>query len=248
MLDNLPLPPEPTIADAQQAIQLWDLANPRSVVNMVPTKVREAMLRLANESPELADKDEQHLKRHLKEKRFYSPTATDNRLRFNFWAEHDRAIGMGDTIMRLSSIIGNICSIEIFVKTFLRNDPKVSWLLCPPTDYKNKNEELLSHTVDSLREIVDYPNLKASGDIDYKLLAIKLQILKIADARAYGAATQRILNYTKGEIALVNKTSQIDREREIEGHIKRLEAEARDEVRILETSVKAILPEGMDGF
>lgn len=242
-----PSGPESEVAtDPNAQFYIWDTSNPKSIINVVPDQVRESMLRLVNERPDLCDLDEQVLKRYLRSEVGMSLSATDNRIRINFWNEYDRCVGL-DKKMTIYGIISRFTSFEFFTKTFLKSNEKVCWMICPLVTYMVNAEEALAFGMDELRDTLSVPHI-VGNKIDHKLLNAKITIVKILDARVHGAAVQRTLNYTKTQVDVVGSVSASERERLIENQIKQLEQNENLTQRILETSSKAILPDGIDGF
>ena len=110
-----------------------------------------------------------------------------------------------------------------------------------------KTDEVFDFGIEELRDTLNVPHIRGNM-VDHKLLNAKITIVKMLDARVHGAAVQRTLNYTKTEVGVVGNLSNAERERLIEVQIKNLENHERTTARVLETSSKAILPDGVDGI
>ncbi len=177
--------------EPQRDIYIWDTSNPRSIINIAPDSMRVAMNKALELNPELFSMDEVELTSHLYRNRQYRPTPTDNRIRLNFWLEYDRC-QVTNQKMRLSNIISNVCSAELYQKTLIKNINKVAWILCPPVDYVTKCREALAFNLDQLRSIIDIPHIGDNGKIDHKLIEAKIRIFKIIDDRVQGAVVQRL--------------------------------------------------------
>lgn len=202
-------------------VYLWDTSNPKSVINLVPPGIKEAMLRFINERPDLVDLDEQMLKKKIREETGTNCTATDNQVRMNFWVEHGRAVFTGKR-MNVVGLVYNICSVEFFNKTFLKNNYKVAWMVCPIVNFIVKATESLDFGLGELRETLAQPHIQGNS-IDHKLLNAKISIVKLLDARVNGAAVQRNLNVTRQQIEVMGTATGEERERLIDQHIRQLE-------------------------
>jgi hypothetical protein len=235
--------PETTEPDNQ--LYIWDTKNPRSLINLVPNNIKEAMLRLIHERPDLCDLDETALRRKVVAETGLRYTATDNQIRFRFWLEYDRCARYEDKMLS-KNIAANVVSVEFFSKTFLKSIVRVCWMLCPIVDFEAKATEALCSGIDEMREIMAMPNLNSKGTPDYKIINAKIAIFKMIDARVNGAAVQRTLNVNRNEVSVIGEASVIDREAEVERKIKELETHENRELGILATTEKAILPDGFE--
>ena len=188
---NSPTAPaaRPDILDRN--IYVWDTSNPKSVINLVPEKMRERMHEALWSRGDLFELDEQDLFKRLR-KDGIQPTATDNRVRLKFWVEYDRVHQHGYKSMVIDQIVSNVCSREYFDKFYLRRAEKVAWLLCPPVDYATKATEALAFGLEQMREVLEMNHWMANGKIDYKLLEAKIKVFKMLDDRLQGQAVQRI--------------------------------------------------------
>lgn len=178
------LPDEPVIERV-----IWDNSNPAAVVNVVTDAVKKAITDAIYTNPELFDKDEHTLWRHLRNTN-HQTTAADNRMRLKFWFEYDRAATAG-TNMNMKNVFAALCTHEFFYNKYIHNPAKIAWMLCPPTSYRIKVEEALEFGLEQLREILEAPHKTDGGKIDSRLAGIKLKIVQMLDTRAKGAIVQK---------------------------------------------------------
>ena len=163
----------------------FDTENPRSLCNLVPKKIREAIL-----NPELPRHYLQmseptlllHLEKHLE--------ARDYRIRLAFWDEYNAAVSE-DRIMRIDTVITKVTNIAYFYRVFLHNKYKVIFLLQPPASYKITMRELLNFSLNRMREIIALP-LMEKGKPNVHLIREMIKIFALADARVQGAVKQTI--------------------------------------------------------
>jgi len=195
-----PAPRNPTqVAQAevieQTPVVLWDDSDPRSVVNLVPAKVRERMQEALFEEGALFEMSEHELFRALKERSTtglsYTPNPTDNRLRLKFWMEYDYCQAYQLSRIDISRVIAGICTQEYFYKKYLQSPTKVAWFLCPPVNYETKAREALEFSLEQMRDILAIPHITDGGRVDTKLGELKAKIHAMLDIRVKGAPIQK---------------------------------------------------------
>ena len=164
----------------------FDTENPRSLCNLVPKKVREAIL-----NPDLPRHYLQmaeptlilHLEKHLE--------ARDYRIRLAFWDEYNAAI-QEDRVMRIDTMIVKVTNVAYFYRVFLHNKYKVIFLLQPPASYKITMRELLNFSLNRMREIIALPLMDKKNQPNVHLIREMIKIFALADARVQGAVKQTI--------------------------------------------------------
>ena len=188
------LPANPDAPDTRD-VDLFNRAEPRALINLVPGAVADAFLETSQKRTDLLGLDEKTLYRTLRQEEC-TPTPTDNRLRLKFWDEYDRAQAT-QTGMDMISVFAGICTKDYFYGRYLKAPEKVAWLLNPPASYTIKMEEALSYGVDQLREILDMPLVNSQGRFDVKLAELKAKIVAMLDVRVKGAVVQKVENTNK---------------------------------------------------
>jgi hypothetical protein len=165
------------------------------------------------------------------------PSLTDERLRNAFWAEYEASFKLNQG-MQMSRVYAGVCSKQCFYESVIKNPARVAWMLCPPTHYMNAMEEALLFGVDQMREILALPHVGKSGLIDSKLCSVKVEIVKMLDARVKGAVVQKTqavnvnvkaedVEQVKSMVQGPNNMDEIDRRlRELEQESKQLEVPA----------------------
>jgi hypothetical protein len=201
-----------------------DSSNPRAIINLVPEAVVNAIMRLP---AELVDMGEAELKAHFEAgTRKYNPSILDDRIRFMFWREYDNAQS-NIRQMVMTHVYYGICSRESFY-LLLQNKMRVAWMLCPPVDYMIGAEEALTYGLEQLRDILSRPHVGLMGVVDAKAAGIKLEIVRMLDARVKGAIVQttRNLNVNMNANKPVVSSPKIEdvdqRIKELEDQIKTL--------------------------
>jgi hypothetical protein len=199
-----------------------DQSHPRSVVNLVPVAVANAILRLPED---YVDKDEDTL-RIIFEERQWKPSTLDDRIRFSFWKEYDSAQS-NVRQMIMTHVYYGLCSRESFY-LLIQNKQRVAWMVCPPADYMLAAEEALTYGLEQLRDILSRPHVSMVGTVDAKAAGVKLEIVKMLDSRVKGAIIQttRNLNVNMNAnkpVVTAPKIEDIDQKiKELEDQLKSL--------------------------
>jgi hypothetical protein len=226
--------PEPTQLEpvGPRAVDLWDRMEPTSVINKVEPHVAGALLSVSQEKPELFGMGEQELYKYLSGEQA-RPSATENRLRLQFWLEYDRAQTDGNN-MRTSAIHAGVCSKQYFHAVILKKAEKVAWMMTPPVHYTVKIEEGLDFGIDRMRDILELDpkgfSLKPGEQL--KLMELQAKITWMLEQRVKGAVAQRIeqrnmnlnVNTTDKQVAAAMAGASMD---ELSKRIKDLEARER---------------------
>jgi hypothetical protein len=220
-----------------QAVVMYDLSNPRCLMNLLPVKVREKVQEALFEEGALFELDEQELYKRLKspsvgtdgKTRDGTITATDNRLRLKFWMEYDYCQGVAAKEIDMTRVYAGICTYEYFHRRYLNSPRKVAWLLCPPSSYQFKANEALEFALEQLRDILDTPHTSGMGKIDTKLAELKLKIFQTLDIRIKGAPVQRIIQANLHGNDAANAVHQASRIMSIEQLEKELQNLAKRE-------------------
>lgn len=235
--------------DKPETIIIWNKSEPRAVINMVPPHMAERMAALYMQDETIFTLTEAALFQKLSQKRM-RPTASDNRLRLNFWLAYDECIMTNRDHITLDMICGNMCSTEFFARNYLLTPEKLAWLLVPPVNYGMKLVEAVDSGLDQMRGILDLEHIDyETGKIDHKLLAIKVTIFKLLDDRTHGAAVQKIEKKQNIQISTSVRANQVGMVREMArtvsedvllGKLKALKSKERDILGVAEENEKEV--------
>ena len=236
--------------DKPETIIIWDKSEPRAVINMVPPRMADMMTDLFKEDEEIFTLTEAALFQKLSQKRM-RPTASDNRLRLNFWLAYDECIMTNRDHITLDMICGNMCSTEFFTRNYLIKPEKLAWLLVPPVNYGMKLVEAVDSGLDQMRGILDLEHIDyETGKIDHKLLAIKVTIFKLLDDRTHGAAVQKVekkssvhisTNAVRGnQLGMVREMARTVSEDVLLGKLKALKSKEMDILGVVEENEKEV--------
>jgi hypothetical protein len=177
------------------ADSMWDTAEPRALVNILPegsiTRIEETKAR----RPDLFLLDERTLRAKLSSES-KRPTPTTGMLRLKFWYEYDRAQGAKSNMVA-ANIFGGICFQDHWLRA-IENVHTLAWILCPPASYVSALEEGLVEGMARAREILEQNPIedgmgKTLGRkvINIKLAVLQFQMLQYFDQRKYGSIVQK---------------------------------------------------------
>lgn len=171
--------------EVDDEVSILDDANPRSIINLVPEKVRSAILDLHKNNPEMASFSEQQF---LKE--YVTSESMDN-LRLSFWTEYNRAQDTGQ-LMKAKNIYSPVMCAEMFYSKFIHNQKNVAWMLIPPANYMLSLKAYLEHGKKSLRKIMTANLIDDNGNLKVEDTKLFLKAYQLIDNRVHGSAIQRI--------------------------------------------------------
>jgi len=182
----------------------FDLDNPRSVPNLLPTAWREAIIAL---DPKWYKLTERHLRECCK------PDRVDNILRNQFWLEYSRAHSLKGK-MEAGAITTGVTYDDYIRHVILKKPEKLAWIVRPPIKMKFTQEEALQEGIYQLREAIsryDDPDFLFTVSVKeyagnktksaYKQVTKRLNVSALSElrkiveslsVRVQGAITQRV--------------------------------------------------------
>lgn len=185
-------------------VAIFDESFERSLINIVPPAVKVAMLRVKHNEPNVFHFHEEKLKKWSK------PTPDITMLKLNFWDEYNFAQMEGKDLSIARFLRGN-CTRDYFYDVILPNDRWLAWIITPPKDIFNVHREMLFEGLEVERDVLRAPH-KKKGQLDLKLIAVKLQIIQGLKLRVLGAVTQKLetkslqLSVSAGKDSLAGST------------------------------------------
>jgi hypothetical protein len=163
-------------------IVLREESNPRSVINLVPPYL-QTQIKVIPE--EFLDMEEEELKVAGR------CDIVENRLKHSFWHEYTNAQLKGRS-MNLVNVYSGVCSSHYFKNSIIHNSYKLAYILIPPASYRIALDELLSISLEQIRDIMTTPHRDAKGKVDAKLAAVKVKIADSIIMRVKGAVVQKV--------------------------------------------------------
>lgn len=204
-------------------VDRFSLDNPRSIVNLVPDKVRSYILEAIKEYPYFFNKPENLLFQELKAKS-RKPDETDEMIRQKFWLEYDRVHAFGLKRMHMANVVVGVCAPDYFYGWYLKDPKRIAWMLCPPKNLMAGWNALFVQGYRRIAEILDvdpiYEDENGYKRLDHKLASLQFSIFQTVDARVHGSIIQRVEQKTKVEQKTVNFNVSESRSREILGAIE----------------------------
>ncbi len=168
-----------TLTDNPAGVCIFDQDNPRSVYNLVPPAVQEAMMKI---SPRYYTWSEKALERNTELE------ARDHRLRISFWTEYQITQDEDKPTISMHSVLRGVCTKTYFYETVLFNPHKLAWVLFPPPDYEKAMDEMHHLSLKEMRKILTLP----LGPKDTALMREKIKIFALLDNRIKGAVLQKL--------------------------------------------------------
>lgn len=175
------------IAKAQvpQDVNIVDKTDPRSLLNIVPPVVAQAIERIPDD---LFKKTEEELREMMPLKRF---TSVDRRLRTSFWREYNQAQDQ-KRMMNITNIFAGICSRTHFYGNALEEKVRLAYLLLPPLEYQIAMEESLLYSIEQLREAIEVAFDEFKKSKNPKMLDVIVKVTQMYDTRVKGAVIQKV--------------------------------------------------------
>lgn len=195
-----------------------DLNNPQHFINLVPPKIREAILTIPHDFFKWTEKE---IMSHMKEE---SILDVDFELRLSFWEEYERVFQQANK-MKMINIIRGVISEPTFYNHVLSKPVRVLFMITEPSYYKKRLKYAHHLLTNKILEIakMDIRDSSKDGLPDAKTMAIQLEAFKYADQRLHGSIIQRTEN--KNLNATVEIKAEAQTHDEIDRQIKELEME-----------------------
>jgi len=162
--------------NTRKELVFFDPKNPRSVFSIVPEMISKRMRDLwLSEDAYLLGYTEHKLRGELI-RRGKAPTATDSRIRLQFWLEYENiSISPRPCEMEMAYVIGFAMAKEAFYTHYITDNCALAWLLCPPVQYVHALEEVLRESMERIRLAIQIEPAKANGEANGRVLAFLLK-------------------------------------------------------------------------
>ena len=161
---------------------LRDRDNPRSVINIVPSSISNALSYIPDSIFEMSVAEL---------KKIVEPGVEAERLRVAFWKEYDQA-QISKKNMNISNIYQGTCTQNWFLKKYVGNSFNLAYIMTPPLDYETSMMESLNYGIEQVREILALPHIDEKGKINAKLADVKVKIVESLLERVKGAVVSRV--------------------------------------------------------
>lgn len=161
----------------------------KSVLSMVPTAVRNAIIYAQQVHPEWCDKSEQELVSLIQ------PNDMADRLRVSFWREYAR-VSQETSPMNMTNVYGRLVAKNTFY-LFLKIPANVIWMMTPTVDIMLSNAASLQYGKDHIGKIVKEGPFDKFGNLDSKKAMVFLRAYQILMDRVLGAVIQRVQQQTQ---------------------------------------------------
>jgi hypothetical protein len=149
-------------------------------------KVREKILNLEREHPELLQLDDIS----FREKHKQDITLITQRVRIALWQEYEMA-HLNNRMMRSRQIYAGVCSETAFYH-LIENPVRLAYILTAPSDYIVTLKEAHDAGLGKLRELFNAKVIDDEGYMNPKAADVLIKAFAILDARLKGAVIQRV--------------------------------------------------------
>lgn len=156
----------------------FDPKNPRAIVNLVPEALSKRIKDVFySDDGFLFGFPEAKLRLELT-RRGRAPTATDSRIRLQFWLEYDRV--QNDRIraqpMEMGYVIGFAMGKEAFYTHYLQDPCAIVWMLCPPVSYMAALDECLREAMERVRANLQVEPVHPNGEPNLKMMEYQAKV------------------------------------------------------------------------
>lgn len=169
---------QPNRKNRREEIVFFDPQNPRAITNMVPDMLAKRIKELwQSDDAYLLGMTEQRLRGELV-RRGKCPSATDSRIRLQFWLDYDRLQNEDDPTkkeLNMAYVIGFAMAKEAFYIHYITDNCALAWILCPPNEYIQALEEVLRESMERVRESLSVDIHKNNGEANGRVLAYLLK-------------------------------------------------------------------------
>lgn len=166
---------------------ILDEENPASLINIVPTFMKEPIQRLTVNCPSYIGMDELFIRKEAK------PSDRDERIRLSFWDAYHIATVEQRRMIITQFINSHTISIEQFIRDYLRRPTvKLAYIITPPRKYGTSMRVLLDKGIRRIEEIMDLPIMKPDGTPNTSLIVQLIKTFQMIDMRVKGAIVQKM--------------------------------------------------------
>lgn len=206
--------------DGTDDVSVIDESDPRSLINMVSPRFKEAIRDLYKNHPDLTEQSEKDLYRIVQ------PSFQLDELRLSFWVEFNRAMDTGSTMM-MKNAYSCVMTGDLFHK-MIRRPEVVAWIITVPRQHKISCEAKLNYLSNEIEEMVKTPwyklDKKGNKLIDPKTANVFLKIYQLMENRVHGGAVQRLEQKT----ATISLGSRGGTDDELRQELEKLRSKAID--------------------
>ena len=181
-----------------------------SIIERVPAKLAEAMLKIPEAYADLSLKD---LEIQAK------PTKIQRAAKLQMQKEFDRAL-MTDAKVRITNIYRGVCHENTFYKMLTKTD-LIAWMVTPEVEDSTSIELLYEKGKGRIEDLLDIDVFNLDGTIDIRKADFLLKLFKVLSDRVHPMIT-RTENKNLSVKVDANKDSTVDIQKKIEDLRKKL--------------------------
>ena len=175
-------------------LSIIDESNPRSIINLVPTKLKIAIRELYAKHPEYLEMNERELRFLLK------PDERTETVRLCFWEEYHRAQLKGSR-MEIRNFIDPVMAPVVFYKYWTKDLGKVAWMLTPIASHMMSLKASLDRGRDTVGKILRMDIFDKQGNIKPREATLFLKVYELVENRVLGSVVNKIAIDQRMQIA-----------------------------------------------
>jgi len=207
-----------TLSENQTGVTIFDKTDPRSVYNLVPGAMQDAMDEI---DPKFYDYRFASIEKHLR------PDVRDYQLRVAFWREYNHTQDNWKRSISLHAVMKGICSAHYMWNDVLRNPLKLAFILFPVTDMQASMEEMMDLGLREMRKILKMPN-SGKGGANLPVIREKIKIVALLQNRIKGSVIQRVAVDQRTNVKISSSSEAPKSLAEINREIKKIERTVRN--------------------
>lgn len=132
------------VTEEDLAVEIFDRENPRSLFNILPTKLQEAAIGVPREK---------WLRSEAAITKSAEPDFTDKCLRINFWQAYTKAQDAGKNV-NVNHVTSGVTTKNYFYHMIETEQDKLVYYLTPPKAYDVMQRQILDESLEKLRDVV----------------------------------------------------------------------------------------------
>lgn len=207
---------EETSQDTQLAIAdegAYSKDNPRSLYNLLPKSMKDALLRTRNSFlNDLSPESQRKNIRHVPEYKIV------RRIRQSFWKEYDNALARNRNML-MTNVWQGICMSSGQFYNLFKQEHLAVFIFTRPPAKEALERAILDEAYEQIEDILTCDHRNKDGSINAFVAKLKVDIFKHFDDRVHGGVVKRV--EVKSDVKQVNVN--VDTNKDELAEMKRLE-------------------------
>jgi len=169
----------------RHALDIYNEDNPRSLINLVTERFRDALLGIPRSMHELDDDELEHRTK---------PSIHMKTLKLAFWVELNRVHDFELDKMDITYVVSGFCTLHYFYELIRKRPLFLAWLIRPTQGYRAMMEEALHYTTRRLRTLAESIPFEKDGKFNPKNAEIFMKVHTLIENRVAGTLVHKTKN------------------------------------------------------